>query len=82
VAVDLLDLSGCGAERAIAALLFSALQCVERATDSDEDDIDAGHDGQAILKAPWLAEDVVHDDVVSGPGHSGDRAVETGSGSS
>lgn len=80
--VDRFDLAGRGACGAITALSFAVLQFVEGAVDTDENDVDAAHNGQAVSQTPRLTEDVVHDDVVARQGHSGNGSMESGSGSS
>jgi len=49
-----------------------------RAVNTDEDDIDSLHHGQQIMQPPWLAEDMVHHDVIACLGHTGHRPVEPG----
>ena len=68
------------AGRPVAAFAFPPFELGRRAAHTDEHDPAAGHNLQAVPQAPWLAEPVVGDDVVSGLGHARDGAVEPGPG--
>jgi hypothetical protein len=46
--------------------------------DPDEKHVEFLKDGKAVSQAPWLAQDVVHYDVVARSGHACSRPMEAG----
>jgi hypothetical protein len=73
--VHLLQLGGGEAARSVGAVALTALQFLRRAVHADEHHVLGDEQREAVPQAPLGAEDVVHDDVVTGGGHPGDGAV-------
>jgi hypothetical protein len=66
------------AQRSVTAHQLSTAQLCRQATYPDEEHVESLKDGQTVSRAPWLAQDVVHDDVVARSGHARGRPMEAG----
>lgn len=78
--MDRIQLSVSRADGPVGAVAFPAAEFGGWTVHADENNVDTGHHGQAVGESPGFTQDVVHDDVVACPGHTGDSAVETGAG--
>jgi hypothetical protein len=78
--VDHVSLRFGGAGQPITPDAFAASKFLDRAMHADEYDIDTCHNFDYVIESPWLAQHVIHHDVVSGLRHRGYRAVVSSAG--
>ena len=71
-------LIGCLSGNPVATGVLSPKQLFDRTVNPDEEHRIRSEQLEAVAKTPRFTEDMIHDDVVSCLGHTGNRAMEAG----